>query len=70
LSLSFLHRGLGALALAMPVFAHAATTPCRLADFPQEVQCGKIQRALNPAQADGTKIDVHFVVVPSQDRNK
>jgi pimeloyl-ACP methyl ester carboxylesterase len=34
------------------------------------VQCGQIQRPLNPAQADGKKIAIHFVVVPSQDRNK
>jgi pimeloyl-ACP methyl ester carboxylesterase len=70
LSLPLLLRGLGLLALAMPVFAQAATTSCRLPDFPQEVQCGKIQRPLNPAQVDGKKIDIHYVVVPSKDRNK
>ena len=70
MSLPLLLRGLGTLAIALPAFAQAATTPCRLPDFPQEVQCGKIQRPLNPAQADGKKIDIHFVVVPSQDRNK
>lgn len=68
--LPLLLRGLGVLAIAMPAFAQAATKPCRLPDFPQEVQCGQIQRPLNPAQADGKKIDIHFVVVPSQDRNK
>ena len=67
---SLLLRGLGALAITFPLFAYATTTPCRLPDFPQEVRCGKIQRPLNPAQADGKKIDIHFVVLPSQDRNK
>ena len=70
MSLPILLRGLGLLTIAIPAFAQAATKPCRLPDFPQEVQCGKIQRPLNPAQADGKKIDIHFVVVPSQDRNK
>lgn len=70
MSLPILLRGLGVLAIAIPALAQAATKPCRLPDFPQEVQCGKIQRPLNPAQADGKKIDIHFVVVPSQDRNK
>lgn len=70
MSLPILLRGLGVLAIAIPAFAQAATTPCRLPDFPQEVQCGKIQRPLNPAQVDGKKIDIHFVLVPSRDRNK
>ncbi|MES2048636.1 MAG: alpha/beta hydrolase [Pseudomonadota bacterium] len=70
MALPILLRGLGVLAIAMPAFAHAATKPCRLPDFPQEVQCGQIQRPLNPAQADGKKIAIHYVVVPSQDRNK
>ncbi len=55
--------------------AHAAATAgptkaCRLPDFPQEVQCGQVQRPLNPAQPQGKQIDIHYVVVPSQDRNK
>ncbi len=70
MSLPILQRSLGVLAIAIPAFAQAATTPCRLPDFPQEVQCGQIQRPLNPAQTDGKKITIHFVVVPSQDRNK
>lgn len=48
----------------------AATKACRVPDFPQEVQCGQIARPLDPAQPDGKKIDIHYVVVPSQDRNK
>lgn len=56
--------------LATGASAQAATSACRLPEFAQEVQCGKIQRPLNPAQPDGKKIDVHYVVLPSQDRNK
>jgi pimeloyl-ACP methyl ester carboxylesterase len=70
LPIPFLLRCAGVFAIAMPAFVQAATKSCRLPDFPQEVQCGQIQRPLNPAQADGKKIDIHYVVVPSQDRNK
>ena len=70
MSLPFLLRSLSVLAIAMPAFAQAATKPCRLPDFPQEVQCGQISRPLDPAQPQGKKIDIHYVVVPSQDRNK
>ncbi|MET3116680.1 pimeloyl-ACP methyl ester carboxylesterase [Undibacterium sp. GrIS 1.8] len=50
--------------------ARVKTSSCRIADYPQEVQCGQIQRPLDPAQPAGKKITVHFVVVPSQDKNK
>ncbi|WP_170133518.1 alpha/beta hydrolase [Undibacterium pigrum] len=73
----FMLRLMSGLALcgAVAGYAHAAaatttTKPCRLPDFPQEVQCGQIQRPLNPAQPQGKQIDIHYVVVPSQDRNK
>lgn len=68
--LPFLLRSMCVLAFALPALAQAATKSCRHPDFPQEVQCGQIQRALNPAQPDGKKIAIHYVVVPSQDRNK
>jgi hypothetical protein len=29
-----------------------------------------VQRPLNPAEPGGKKIDVHYVVLPSQDKNK
>lgn len=66
----FLLRALCLFALASPALSQAATRPCRLPDFPQEVRCGQVLRPLNPAQPDGKKIDIHYVVVPSQDRNK
>ena len=46
------------------------TTTCRHPDFPQELQCGQILRPLDPAKPDGKKITVHYVVMPSLDRNK
>ncbi|MFZ6725311.1 alpha/beta fold hydrolase [Undibacterium sp. MH2W] len=45
-------------------------TPCRLPDFPQELRCGKIERPLNPDDAAGKKIEIQYVVLPSQDKNK
>ncbi|MET0209356.1 MAG: alpha/beta hydrolase, partial [Burkholderiaceae bacterium] len=45
-------------------------TPCRVEGVPTEVQCGVIQRPLNPAQPAGAKIDVHVLVVPALARNK
>jgi hypothetical protein len=50
--------------------ADTVTSPCCLPEFPQELRCGKVQRPLNPAEPGGKKIDVHYVVLPSQDKNK
>ncbi len=63
-------RLLGIAAFSMPAIALADTKPCRIASFPQEVKCGQTQRALDPAKPDGKKIDVHYVILPSKDRNK
>ena len=70
-------------ALSLPVFGQTAqaqvqtqtsiqhqTKSCRIVSFPQELQCGQIQRPLDPAKPDGKKIDVHYVVLPSKDKNK
>jgi pimeloyl-ACP methyl ester carboxylesterase len=71
---NFCFRSLNVGALFLCLIAttqtFAATSPCRIPDSPQEVQCGQVERALDPARPDGTKIAIHFVVVPSQDRNK
>jgi pimeloyl-ACP methyl ester carboxylesterase len=48
----------------------AATQPCRVAGLANEVQCGLIQRALDPERPQGPQIEVHFVVVPAMARNK
>lgn len=63
-------RLLGVTALSLPLWAQAQTKPCRIDSFPQEVKCGQVQRPLDPAKPNGKKIDVHYVVLPSQDRNK
>lgn len=34
------------------------------------VQCGVVRRALDPAQPAGTRIDVHYIVVPAMARRK
>ena len=45
-------------------------TPCRIAGIKNEVKCGVLKRPLDPAQPQGTSIDLHFVVVPAMARNK
>jgi len=44
--------------------------PCRVPGIKTEVQCGVLSRALDPAQAAGVRIDVHYVVVPALARRK
>jgi pimeloyl-ACP methyl ester carboxylesterase len=46
------------------------TKPCRVAGFRTEVQCGVVQRPLNPSNPSAGTIDVHYVVVPAVARNK
>ena len=60
-----------ALMLAAPL-AHAAAPlkPCRIAGIPNELQCGSLQRPLDPARPDGVKLDIHYLVVPALARNK
>jgi len=50
--------------------AAAGLVPCRVNGIRHEVQCGQVQRALDPAQPDGVKISVHYVVVPALARRK
>lgn len=51
--------------------AHAqGLTACRVPGIRNSVQCGVVQRALDPARPDGPKIDVHYVVVPAMARRK
>src|SRR5580765_5946493 len=47
-----------------------AQADCRVAGLRNTVQCGVVQRALDPARPDGPKIDVHYVVVPAMARRK
>jgi pimeloyl-ACP methyl ester carboxylesterase len=43
---------------------------CRVEGIPNELQCGVVQRPLDPARPSGPLIDVHYVVVPAMARNK
>lgn len=64
----------GAVGLAGLVFAVAAQpaslAPCRLEGVTHDALCGSVRRALDPAQPDGTKIDVHFAVLPALAQHK
>lgn len=42
-----------------------ATQPCRIAGVANEVRCGQLERALDPARPQGPRITVHYVVVRS-----
>ncbi len=53
----------------MPVAAEP-TRECRVDGLRNSVQCGVVQRPLDPARPDGPKIDVHYVVVPAMARRK
>jgi pimeloyl-ACP methyl ester carboxylesterase len=55
--------------LAGPASAQALTE-CRVPGIRNSVQCGVVQRPLDPARPDGPKIDVHYVVVPAMARRK
>lgn len=57
------------LALA-PSHAAEPLQACRVPGFHNEVQCGVVQRALDPSQPAGTQIAVHYVVVPALARRK
>ncbi len=66
---------LGLLAAAVFVlpailFAAEVASPCRVDGIRSEVRCGSVKRALDPANASGVQIDVHYVVVPAVARNK
>ena len=67
-------RLLAALALAGLCGTAAAAAsplkPCRVDGIPNELQCGSLQRPLDPSRPDGVKIDIHYLVVPALARNK
>jgi len=67
-------RGAAAAALlawaAAPASGDEALKPCRVDGIKNEVQCGAVTRLLNPADAQGQKIEVRYVVVPAMARRK
>jgi len=69
-----LHRRLAATLLALSTCGVAAAdappAPCRVAGLKHEVLCGSVDRALDPAQPQGRRIDVHYVLLPAPARGK
>ncbi|MFN9280985.1 MAG: alpha/beta fold hydrolase [Betaproteobacteria bacterium] len=53
-----------------PATTNATLLPCRLKGLEQEARCGSVRRALDPAQAQGPQIEVHFAVLPALARHK
>jgi len=64
------HAVLALAVLAGSAAQAQALTECRVAGIRNSVQCGVVQRALDPARPDGPKIAVHYVVVPAMARRK
>ncbi|MEO6409334.1 MAG: alpha/beta fold hydrolase [Burkholderiaceae bacterium] len=64
-----LWAGLLALGSALPA-ASAALTECRLPGLRPAVQCGVLERPLDPGMPEATRIEIHYVVVPALARRK
>ncbi|MGZ9899900.1 alpha/beta hydrolase [Shewanella gaetbuli] len=45
--------------------SQAKTSPCYLDGMAEQLQCGQITVAENPAKPDGTQIDIHFAILPA-----
>ncbi|MFG6447764.1 alpha/beta hydrolase [Roseateles sp. BYS180W] len=56
--------------LAQASASSSPTQACRVPGWANELQCGVVQRPLNPDDPKSVKIDVHYVVVPAVARNK
>ncbi len=73
-------RMLGSKGIAFVCLMGAASAPaavttqvtqaCRVEGLPNELQCGVIQRSLDPADPKGVQIGVHYLLVPAMARNK
>lgn len=62
--------GLALLPLGSATAGELPTHSCRVEGMANELQCGLVRRALDPAQPGGAQIDVHYLVVPAVARNK
>ena len=67
-----MRRELTALALCVAAGAAGAQAlaECRVPGIRNSVQCGVVVRPLDPARPQGTRIEVHYVVVPAMARRK
>src|SRR5688500_17890734 len=65
-------RSVGRLAgaLAGGAAGAAGLTECRVEGIPNRVQCGALDRPLDPARAQGPQVRIHYVVVPAMARQK
>jgi pimeloyl-ACP methyl ester carboxylesterase len=66
---------LGMLALAASwaapgARADTAPVPCRVSGIKTAVLCGTVQRLLNPQDAKGPRIELHYMLVPALARRK
>lgn len=59
-----------ALAAAGPARADVASAPCRVPGIANEMLCGSVERALDPARPEGPRLTVHYLVVPARARRK
>jgi pimeloyl-ACP methyl ester carboxylesterase len=57
-------------ASAAPTATPLALHSCRLAGLDHDAQCGVLERPLDPARPEGTRIDLHVVVIPALARQK
>ena len=60
----------GLAAVAVGARADVALRECRLPGLAHSVQCGEIERPLDPAQPAGARLVVRFAVVPAMARRK
>lgn len=67
-------RAIAAAAIAWgaagPAGADAPLAGCRLRGVEHEALCGSVTRPLDPARPQGTRIEVHYAVLPALARNK
>ncbi|MBC7940046.1 MAG: alpha/beta hydrolase, partial [Chitinophagaceae bacterium] len=56
----------GAVAASVP----PDLKPCRLQGLEHDAWCGVLARPLDPAQAQGRQIELHYAVLPALARNK
>lgn len=59
-----------AASAATALAAAQGLSPCRVPGLRNEVQCGRLERALDPARPDGPRFTLHYVVVPALARHK
>lgn len=62
--------GAAAIGAAHAAEARPGLKPCRLPGLENDAWCGVLKRPLDPAQPQGTQIDLHYAVLPALARNR